>query len=60
MIADTYQTIQVEGVANPLLHYKRLIPFDLIEPDHFFPALETLVTTLLPEIEALEELDYPT
>lgn len=35
MIAATYHTISYEEVANPLLHYKMLIPFDIIEPDHF-------------------------
>ncbi|MCP5506041.1 MAG: M3 family metallopeptidase [Chlamydiales bacterium] len=60
MIVDSYHTISQEEVANPLLHYKRLIPFDIIEPDHFFPALDSLIQTLLPEIEALETLTSPT
>lgn len=60
MIVDTYQTIPQEEVMNPLLHYKRLIPFDRVEPDHFFSALQSLIQSLLPEIEALETVDSPT
>lgn len=45
---------------NPLLNYKRLIPFEQIVPDHFLPALDALEETIIPEIEALEALESPT
>ncbi|MCB1110289.1 MAG: M3 family metallopeptidase [Chlamydiia bacterium] len=60
MTVELHQAIHEQQVANPLLNYKRLIPFDQIEPDHFLPAIEALEAELSPQIEALECLENPT
>lgn len=60
MITDTYQVAVQEEIGNPLLQYKRLIPFDKIDPDHFYPAVHALISDVLPQIESLEEITNPT
>ncbi|QVL57315.1 MAG: M3 family metallopeptidase [Simkaniaceae bacterium] len=59
MMIDTYQTPIYEELGNPLLHYKRLIPFDKIEPDHFFPAIQALIKEVLPQLEIIESIEDP-
>ena len=59
MMIDTYQVAVQEETGNPLLHYKRLIPFDKIEPDHFFPAVQALIEEVLPQLEVLESIENP-
>lgn len=60
MIIDSYQTFVQTEIGNPLLHYKRLIPFDKIDPSHFFPAIKNLRDEVLLTIEELETIENPT
>ncbi|MCP5505072.1 MAG: M3 family metallopeptidase [Chlamydiales bacterium] len=59
MITDTHQVAVHEEIGNPLLYYKRLIPFDKIDPDHFFPAIHALILDILPQIKRLEMIENP-
>ncbi|MCB1106956.1 MAG: M3 family metallopeptidase [Chlamydiia bacterium] len=52
--------IEQERCANPLLNYQGLIPFEIIEPDHFLSAVAVLSKSVLPQIERLERVEKPT
>ena len=60
MVLELHEAQHQQHISNPLLDYKRLIPFDLIEPDHFLPAFNAMEEELLPQIEILEEIENPT
>ena len=60
MALELHQTQYEQHLSNPLLDYKRLIPFDQIEPDHFLPAFNAMEDELLPQIEVLEGIENPT
>lgn len=51
--------IHYEALENPFLQYRRLLPFDQIQPNHFLEALEALFIKILPAIEKLEALESP-
>lgn len=59
MMIDTYQTPIYEELGNPLLHYKRLIPFDKIEPDHFFSCHTSFNKRSSPQLEIIESIEDP-
>lgn len=61
MILDNQTPLTVEQkiYTNPLSNYKELVPFDVIEPSHFLPALKILMGNVFSEIEALEAISNP-